>query len=110
MKSITVSHGHSTEVVKALAEVLWQAEKYDKLSESMSNNKDRDLSLDKEDILMVLLVGEELFERVGDQAYNILLDSPFLDKIQDSSKYVHEYQASYWASWIVEWYDTNKVK
>lgn len=110
MKSITVSHGHSTDVVKALSEVLRKAEKYDKLNESMSNNKYRDLSLDRTDVFMLLLVGDELFERIGDQAYNILIESPFLDKLQDDSKYVHEYQASYWAKWIVEWYDINKVK
>lgn len=70
----------------------------------MSDNM-KNLSFDKLDVLMVLLVGEELSERMGDNYYNILIDSPFLDKLNEDPYYVHYYDPVYWTKWIVDWYD-----
>lgn len=72
-------------------------------------NKDKlNTSIDKDYILMVLLVGEILTERIGDNAYNILVNSPFLDKLSDDPIDIIGRNPVYWAKWIIEWYDMNK--
>ncbi|MEK4025360.1 hypothetical protein [Sporosarcina sp. FSL W7-1283] len=40
MKSITASHGHSPDVVQALADALWKAEKYEKIKTEIEDWKE----------------------------------------------------------------------